>query len=206
MPELTINLKLRKDSTKELTFEEVDGNFLSLKSAITELNDNLQSYSLTSHTHEGLSPMLGMIAHFALPKAPEGWLVCDGSAVSRTQYSKLFAAMGVIFGVGDGVNTFNLPDLRGEFIRGFDGGRGVDAGRAFGSKQEDAIESHSHKTDGSDGSSTHAIRRGGDGTLDAYSRVALSADADYITGSKTGTYGSSETRPRNVALLPCIKY
>ena len=74
----------------------------------------------------------GAVMHFAMQSAPTGWLKADGSAVSRTQYPVLFAAIGTTFGVGDGRTTFNLPDLRGEFVRGWGDSRGVDRGRAFG--------------------------------------------------------------------------
>lgn len=57
---------------------------------------------------------------------PPGWLLCDGSAVSREQYSALFAAIGTSCGEGDGQTTFNLPDYRGSFLRGVDGGTGRD--------------------------------------------------------------------------------
>lgn len=57
---------------------------------------------------------------------PEGYLLCDGGAISRTTYSYLYNAIGTTYGSGDGSTTFNLPDLRGEFIRGLDGGRGID--------------------------------------------------------------------------------
>jgi hypothetical protein len=57
---------------------------------------------------------------------PEGWLVCDGSAVSRTVYARLFAKIGVAWGYGDGSTTFNLPDSRGQVLRFQDGAAGVD--------------------------------------------------------------------------------
>lgn len=68
----------------------------------------------------------GTIVAFGGTTAPAGWSLCDGSAVSRTMYGPLFAAIGINFGGGDGVNTFNLPDLRGRFMRGTDGGAGRD--------------------------------------------------------------------------------
>ena len=68
----------------------------------------------------------GQVAAYAMSAAPQGWLKCNGAAISRSTYSNLFKAIGTTFGVGDGSTTFNLPDLRGEFIRGFDDGRGVD--------------------------------------------------------------------------------
>jgi microcystin-dependent protein len=76
----------------------------------------------------------GMIRMFAGPSVPGGWLVCDGSAVSRTTYSTLFTAIGGYWGAGDGVTTFNLPDLRGRSPLGYvsSGGSGL-TGRGFGS-------------------------------------------------------------------------
>ena len=85
----------------------------------------------------------GAVQEFAGSTAPEGWLMCDGSAVSRTDYAALFSVIGDTYGVGDGSTTFNLPDLRGEFVRGLDdmgtaqGARGVDSGRGLGSTQTD---------------------------------------------------------------------
>jgi prepilin-type N-terminal cleavage/methylation domain-containing protein len=74
-----------------------------------------------------------------LKPIPSGWLLCDGHAVLRTTYPALFSAIGTTYGAGDGSTTFNLPDLRGEFIRGFDNGRGVDSGRTLGSWQKGTI-------------------------------------------------------------------
>jgi len=56
--------------------------------------------------------------------APTGFLLCDGSAVSRTDYARLFAAIGTVYGVGDGAKTFNVPDLRGRVPIGVDGPAG----------------------------------------------------------------------------------
>ena len=64
----------------------------------------------------GLPP--GSVTQYAGPVAPTGWLVCDGSAVSRTVYSDLFAAIGTTYGTGDGSSTFNLPDGRGRSLYG----------------------------------------------------------------------------------------
>lgn len=72
---------------------------------------------------------------------PFGWMVCNGDAISRIRYKRLFDVIGTTFGVGDGSTTFNLPDLRGEFIRGWDAGRGIDTGRVFGSAQAYPVQS-----------------------------------------------------------------
>jgi microcystin-dependent protein len=60
----------------------------------------------------------GVVLPFAGAAAPDGWLLCDGSAISRTTYARLFATIGTSFGVGDGSTTFNLPNTQGVFIRG----------------------------------------------------------------------------------------
>ncbi|WP_197369874.1 phage tail protein, partial [Ralstonia pseudosolanacearum] len=64
----------------------------------------------------------GLIGYFARSTAPSGWLKANGAAVSRTTYAALYAEIGTTFGAGDGAATFNLPDLRGEFLRGWDDG------------------------------------------------------------------------------------
>ena len=87
---------------------------------------------------------IGDIKTVATADAPKGWLKCNGATVSRTQYAALFAAIGTRFGVGDGSTTFALPDLRGEFVRGWDDGRKIDNGRALGSSQAGQNASHTH--------------------------------------------------------------
>ena len=70
----------------------------------------------------------GMIVPFAGPaeNIPNGWLLCDGSAISRSDFANLYNAIGVCWGIGDGSTTFNLPDLRGMFLRGVSGESGND--------------------------------------------------------------------------------
>lgn len=156
----------------------------------------------------------GLVAHFARTTAPTGWLKANGAAVSRTAYADLFAIIGTAFGDGDGVNTFNLPDLRGEFIRSWDDGRGVDSSRAAMSSQADAME----KITGTVGrvqffqtsSDSGALFR--TGTQIFTSGITQSSGA---VGNGTISIGfdssrvartSTETRPRNIALLACIKF
>lgn len=123
-----------------------------------------------------------------------GWLFCDGTAVSRTRYARLFARIGTTYGAGDGSTTFNLPDLRAEFIRGWDAGRAVDTGRNFASTQADAFKSHFH-------------------IMKKYNR-AIGTGAGFFAMDDQGTDGSenteptggTETRPRNVALGFWIKF
>ena len=150
------------------------------------------STASAARTNLGLDALVcpsGAVMAFAMNSPPTGWLECDGSAVSRTTYAALFAAIGTTFGVGDGSTTFNLPDLRGEFVRGWDNGRGVDSGRSFGSWQDHELEAHTHTINyGSSGASTYSADPD-DGNLQAQS----------------GSTGGDETRPRNVALLYAVK-
>jgi microcystin-dependent protein len=92
---------------------------------------------------------------------PAGWLLANGAAVSRTTYAALFAAIGAIYGAGDGSTTFNLPDGRGLAIRGLDNGRGIDPGRALGSYQADDIAAHAHANYLSQTAHTHGASDGG---------------------------------------------
>lgn len=138
----------------------------------------------------------GNVAYFAVQTAPTGYLKANGAAVSRTTYAALFAAIGTTFGAGDGSTTFNLPDLRGYFLRAWDDGRGVDSGRAFGSSQNDDFKSHSHTV------RVQQSIAGGGGYIRA-SEASTNGSADL---SLVNVTGGTETRPKNIALLACIKY
>lgn len=134
----------------------------------------------------------GAVSAFAMDSAPTGWLKANGSAVSRTTYADLFTAIGTLYGVGDGSTTFNIPDLRGEFIRGWDDSRGIDSGRVFGSAQSDSVIAHSHSY------STYGVAGGG-----LYNTGSFGAQSPQTSGQTPA--GGTETRPRNIALLYCIK-
>lgn len=149
----------------------------------------------------------GMIAYFAKNSAPAGWLKCNGAAVSRTTYASLFAAIGTTFGAGDGSTTFNLPDLRGEFLRGWDDGRGVDAGRAFGTQQADELKAHKHTLTNEYGTVVSRFVAHTDENpegVDAQNVINAPANRAHTYLSINNT-GGNETRPRNIALLACIK-
>jgi phage-related tail fiber protein len=143
----------------------------------------------------------GAVFWFAANAAPIGYLEASGAAVSRTTYAALFAVIGTTFGSGDGSTTFNLPDLRGEFIRGWDNGRGVDPARVFGSAQNDQMQAHQHT--GSVISSTNGVAAAGGALYVAVTGTSAVGNPTVSTGG-TPRIGS-ETRPRNIALLPCIK-
>lgn len=149
-------------------------------------------------TGTSASPSLpaGAIMSYARSTAPSGWLECDGSAISRTINATLFAAVGTTFGVGNGTTTFNIPDLRGQFIRGWAHGGSVDSGRVFGSNQTDDNKPHTHVIYGSQ----NASAGGGDPSYTTLTNVSTSGNNKTSASS-----GSTESRPVNVALMYCIK-
>lgn len=172
-------------------------------------------------TPAGIGYLLaGLIGYFPFNTPPEGWLVADGSAISRTVYARLFARVGTRFGIGNGSTTFNLPDLRGIFIRGWDNGRGVDVSRAFGTEQDSQNLSHVHTGStstsgahnhrlktfdlvGSTGSTNPDFQPSGDDGIDIGATATAGAHSHSLTINSSG---GNESRPRNIALLPCIKY
>lgn len=183
---------------------DADGHLRLIKAALKATFPNITGeVSVTQadlNTLSGGVGTPGAVQYFASTSAPSGWLKANGAAVSRTTYAALFSAIGVTFGAGDGSTTFNLPDLRGEFLRGYDDGRGVDSGRSFGTTQGGSFASHTHNTSpflGSINFSRAGFDPGGLGFL--------TQDAGGGPGTVSAT-GGSETRPRNVALLACIKY
>lgn len=151
----------------------------------------------------------GMIAPFAMSTAPTGWLECDGSAVSRTTYSDLFTALGTTHGVGDGSTTFNVPDLRGEFIRGWDNGKGTDSGRTFASSQTDALQNITGTIYGSVVGSHGGQATGAFTSQSANSTyrdsLETSGGSQFVFDASNVARTSTETRPRNIAMMYCVK-
>lgn len=155
----------------------------------------------------------GQIGLFAMDYAPAGWLKANGAAVSRTLYANLFAAIGTRYGAGDGYSSFNLPDLRGEFPRFWDDGRGVDAGRGLGTWQDDAVQNWE---------AVFTYQRAQvNGAEKISGAIRLESEQSKGTAQQGGNWATShahigpgvngvartahETRPRNIALLACIK-
>ena len=161
----------------------------------------------------------GAVMPFANNVVPTGWLAANGAAVSRTTYAALFAAIGTLYGVGDGSTTFALPDLRGYFVRG--AGINSDAATAsgaFGVKQADDFQSHTHTgSSTSAGAHTHTVSfrsspddspasgGGGANASTGGSTNTSSAGAHTHTITITAS-GGTETRPANIAMLYCIKF
>lgn len=156
--------------------------------------------------------LTGSIVMFAGSVAPQGWLFCDGSAVSRSQYSELFGVVDTTYGEGDGSTTFNLPDLRGRVMMGASNGHPVasNGGEETHSLTENELPQHSHVV-GQHGHAngitittpelTHTI------TQAAFTYSAPGGTANFTTGSGSysvtsynGTTATNATRSANVAI------
>jgi len=185
---------------------------------------NLDVYNKAEVNQRGKQP--GDIFYTARSTAPARSLKANGAAVSRTAYADLFAAIGTRYGAGDGFNTFNVPDLRGEFIRGWDDGRGVDRNRALGTLQMDRVKDHYHgfgrflsTWGGSEGDDAYFTRRDWWAASETLTGQRITGDSQNtvtapISGGASGDLGTSrqiylsegETNPRNVSQLACIAY
>jgi microcystin-dependent protein len=206
-----------------LTADNLNGNFNALDQRLTALESLLPSGTIIA-----FGGPAGAAGDGGASTIPSGWLLCDGSAVSRTTYATLFAAIGINFGGGDGINTFNLPDLRGRFVRGADHGAGRDpdaasrvasnsmgpTGDVVGSLQADALASHAHAITDPGHSHSAPTTNGATGTGTVEVPTAAAPGYDYIGAAPTtvnptnitvNASGGSETRPKNVAVNYLIK-
>jgi len=146
------------------------------------------------------TPVGTIIAHST--GVPTGYLPCDGSQVSRETYSDLLNVIGVGYGNGNGSSTFNLPDLRGYFLRGYDNGAGNDPDSA----------SRTDRGDGTTGDNV-GTKQGCQVSLHIHSYFSIGTAGSWYTAAggsfgigTTGAYGGNETRPINIYVQFCIKY
>ncbi len=165
---------------------------------------------LAAAIQESLSPV-GTIVAYAGNTPPPGWLMCDGQTVSRSTYSALFSVVGTRFGHGNNSSTFHVPDFRGRFLRGRDGGAGRDpdrnsrsamnaggaTGDAVGSIQGDQFRSHKHGV---------PIDNNGSNADNPTLNQTNNADENYSNNPGTDYAGGNETRPINANVNFIIKY
>lgn len=159
------------------------------------LDGNVTLAKLVTAVQQSLVPA-GAVQAFAMNSAPSGWLAADGSNVSRATYASLFSAIGTTYGAGDGSTTFALPDLRGYFVRGSGTNSDATAAGTFGVKQADALKEHSHiigVRSNATGFGTGIVAAGNNGTINSDTQ-------------RTYLEGGTETRPKNIAMLYCIKF
>jgi len=222
----TSNIQLKIDpavvlATRQYVDEAVNGLLPANKPAGTytkvTVNDRgvfvsgsnpttLAGYGITdTYTKDQITAMIaqasalpvGAMIGFPVDKVAPGFLELDGSVKSVAMYPDLATFLGGAFNKGDeGAGNFRLPESRGEFLRGWDHGRGVDAGRAMSSYQLDMLKSHTHE---------YSPMRGSGVVNSVSNKVSAQSDANADNGATTGATGGVETRPRNLAVMWCIK-
>ncbi len=167
---------------------------------ITETSNNLVSTAGTINDALKLAVPPGTVIAYAGSTIPEGYLLCDGSSISRATYSNLFKAIGIIYGVGDGSTTFNLPDYRGLFLRGHHFGKSSsttdpdNAFRKLGELQGDLVKAHQHLLPYSNG----ATAPSGTHSTPPWQGVDSTQHSTFSTGG-------SENRPANISVAYIIK-
>ncbi|MEN5094520.1 phage tail protein [Pseudomonas protegens] len=156
---------------------------------------------------------VGAMVPFPKGTVPAGFLEVDGSVQSAATYPDLAAYLGTTFNTGgEGAGNFRLPESRGEFLRGWDHGRGVDAGRALGSEQQDALQNITGESSTFPTGNTAPLNSSGVFKTNARSGVPTgiagggawsSASLDFDASRVART--AAETRPRNLAVMWCLK-
>lgn len=173
-------------------------------------SDNSSSIATTAFVQNYFAALTllpaGMMAPFATQSVPAGWLTCDGSAVSRSTYGRLFQVISTTFGAGDGGTTFNLPNTQGQFVRGLDTGGSVDPGRAFGSTQTDQMQGFTvlfGTSQTNSGGVATPYSSGGDNVV--FDNPGPHPTSGPVASSFGAPRLGNETRPVNIALVYAIK-
>lgn len=146
----------------------------------------------------------GTIIHYAGRTAPSGWLICNGANVSRTDYAALFAAIGTIYGAGNGSTTFGLPNLNGRFLEG------TTSTSKVGTYKSAGLPNISGEYQGGDGLNLYSsgafgfVKESGSQITGGSYKLDI---GDFKASRSSSVFGSSSgVQPPSMALLPCIKF
>ena len=208
------NFTVKTNATTRLTVNSTDATF-TVPVVLPAIPTTALQAATKSYVDQVTPP--GMIATYAGTSAPTGWLACQGQAISRTTYADLYTAISTTWGSGDGSTTFNVPDLRGMFVRGTGtnatGSSSGAVGPSVGAYAADTYLNHSHTATDSGHAHTYsysAVVPGGS---------AIAGGSPYQNGSTGGTTGTgtanitvaasttggTETKPKNYGVLYIIK-
>lgn len=146
----------------------------------------------------------GTIIHYAGRTVPSGWLICNGANVSRTDYAALFAAIGTIYGTGNGSTTFGLPNLNGRFFEG------TTYTGSVGTYHSAGLPNISGEYQGGDGLNLYSsgafgfVKESGSQITGGSYKLDI---GDFKASRSSSVFGSSSgVQPPSIALLPCIKF
>jgi len=205
-------VKPTPSGTATLTGTEVVAGSVS---GVTYYSTTGQFQLITNNIN--LSIPAGQVATYASTSCPSGWLAADGTAYSRSTYASLYNTIGTTWGAGNGSSTFNVPDLRGVFVRGTGTNGNGAVGQAVGTYAADTYLNHNHTASSSDAGHTHSYTV--TGSASGASAAGLGGQSPSSSASTTGTgyasitttvatstTGGTETMPKNYGVLYCIKY
>lgn len=139
----------------------------------------------------------GSMTMFAGSVAPAGWLECNGDELLIADYPALHAVIGATYGAAAALH-FKVPDMRGMFARGWDHGRGVDAGRALGTDQNDQNLAHGHATN-------QATSAASSNDTTANGAIMTDDGGSLAVNWMVASSGGTEARPKNLALMFIIR-
>lgn len=233
--EYEINAHVKEEVGEASNFKLINKLFASENMIYLELKREIKEEII--RLKDEICPV-GTIQAFAFENEHEGWLFCDGRQLDIEDYPELFNTIGFTFG-GDNYTKFQLPDLRGRFIRGWDNAGKIDEGRTLWSYQDDSLQEHRHsfhmesqktKKDGAhdhyigykelyfgtfgSNKACHSLEgcddphhlSYGDYTRARHEHELPNMEVGEICGRKNDIVNvSGETRPKNIALLYCIK-
>lgn len=165
-------------------------------------NGQLDELLATDITTQGGTPDTGFVMPFAGSTAPKGWLICDGSAVSRTIYSNLYSVIGTTYGSGNGSTTFNLPDLReatpkGTGLSGKSSTHISSSGLSLGAFTNDRMKQHQHTYKTISAAGAVIISQTGQGS----GYPAIAGDFVSKTTSAAGTGSTTEVKSVGVNFI-----
>lgn len=181
-----------------------------LRAAISNLQNNVANKDLSNLTVDASQRLVPVGALMMGPvNTMAGFLLCNGQAVSRTEYAALYSLIGTSFGSGDGSTTFNVPDYRGCFLRGLGG----DSAASMYTKQPMGLPNHDHIMHGKGTIDNSYITNtskswsgGGGGNFGAGSNPNTSIRTGDASESNSVYGAASEVRPVNYAVNYFIKY
>jgi microcystin-dependent protein len=199
----------------------VESDLQDAKDALISAKDLFEEFMAT-----GITSPIGSIVAVPYESVPSGWYECDGQLLSRVTHANLFSLIGENFGEGDGSTTFNIPNLQGKFLRGWDNGAGEDldadgrteqatggaTGDHVGTEQADKIQEHNHGEAGKDLRENYDEFFAASGAAnEASATVHISSSGDSNMLDVTDAYDKdpvrvgAETVPKNVAVMYIIK-
>lgn len=211
---LTSSFNFNNDYPSVKKDDEIIAEFSGSKSGkdvvtYEDLQDLLKSYI------DSMLPIGAIIEYSSEVVPTDNLMYAHGQAIKRSDYPELFSVIGTRYGIGDGATTFNLPDKRGLFTREWDNGKGIDAGRSLGSKQEDLIEAHQHIypygeayiADAPFGYTEQKGFGGVDAPKDYDNHMFYTNTGEPYLGNNPNPSGQigSETRPKNIAMVSLIR-